>query len=163
MPTSLPSSHVADALKLEGDAYVDLFELSPLSGGSFHFKNDNDVTWLGTLYEGLPVSMTGEEEDLTKLPQPQLTIGQDDLDLLPFKGLIFDGHLEGGSVVRYRFLLTNLLANLNIKQTTRYRIKQVGEYSRTKISLNLSSFSSATNQTVPFRQYIPPYFPYVSL
>lgn len=160
----LPTSHIADALKLEGaDGKVDLWELSPLSGGTIYFKADNDVTWQTFLYEGLPISFSGEEADLQKTPEPQLTIGQDNLDLLAFKGLINDGYLEGGTVVRKRLLLDDLVNDRNVKQTTYYRIKRVGSYSRTQISLVLSSYSTAVRQTVPFRAYLPPAFPWVDL
>lgn len=163
MPNAFPSNHIADALTLEGaDARIDLFELSPTSGGTIYFTTDNEHTWLGRLYEAIPCALSGEEFDLEKTPEPQLRIGQEDLDLLPFKGLVFDGHLEGASLVRKRVLLDDLLNNRDIKQTTYFRVKRVGEYSRVGISLILSSYSSAVRQTLPFRQYIPPAFPHVS-
>lgn len=163
MPSAFPVSHIADALTLEGaDAKVDLFELSPTNGGTIYFTPDNEQVWRGRTYEAIPSSLTGEEFDLQKMPEPQLRIGQENLDLLPFKGLVFDGHLEGATLVRKRVLLDNLLNNRDIKQTTYFRVKRVGEYSRLAISLVLSNYSSASNQTLPFRAYLPPDFPYVS-
>lgn len=163
MPTSIPAAHIAEALKLTADAEIDLFELSPLSGGTIYFKADNDVPWLGHVYEGIPCVLTGEEDSLDKTPTPRLTIGQEDVDLLPFKGLVFDRHLDGAMLVRRRVLLSNLLANANVKQTTHFRVKRVAEYSRSKIVLQLASFSGAVNQTIPFRQYLPPDFPWVDI
>lgn len=164
MTTSLPANHIEDALKLEeADARIDLFELSPLSGGTIYFKSDNNVTWRGQLYEGLPMQFSGEEFDLEKTPEPQLQIGQEDLDLLPFKGLVFDGYLEGATLVRKRVLLDDLLNDRDIKQETSFRVKRVSQYSRVSITMVLSSFSSAIRQTVPFRQYLPPAFPYLQL
>lgn len=163
MANSFPVSHITDALTLQGaDAKIALFELSPTSGGTIYFTPDNEQTWLGRTYEAIPCSLTGEEFDLEKTPEPQLRIGQENLDLLPFKGLVFDGHLEGATLVRKEVLLDNLLNNRDIKQTSYFRVKRVGEYSRIAISLILSSYSSATRQTVPFRQYLPPEFPYVT-
>ena len=163
MPTTLPPSHIEEAMKLTADAEIDLYELSPLSGGTVYFKADNPVTWLGQEYEGLPCVLTGEEDSLDKTPMPRMTLGQEDVDLLPFKALVFDGHLDGAILVRKRVLLDNLLANANIKQTTTWRVKRIPEYSRSKITLILASFSAAQHQTVPFRQYLPPDFPWVDL
>lgn len=164
MTTSLPASHITDAQKLIADAEVNLYQLYPLSGGTIYFKNDNDVTWLGNTYEGLPISLSGEKwSSDTSTPTPRLVIGQDNIDLLPFKGLIHDGYLEGARLVRYTVLLANLTANLNFKQVTNFRIKRVESYSRTKITLVLSTASGATNQSYPFRQYVPPAFPWVEI
>lgn len=163
MPPAIPPSHVADALELKADAEIDLYELSPFVGGTVYFKSDNDVTWRGQLYEGLPCALTGEEFSTDKTPTPQLAIGQEDLDLLPFKGLIHDGSLDGATLVRKRVLLDDIINNRDIKQTTWFRVKQIPNYSRSKITLLLATFSSALNQTVPFRQYLPPDFPWVSL
>ena len=161
--TTLPPSHIAEAMKLTADAEIDLYELSPISGGTIYFKADNEMVWQGHTYEGLPCSLTGEDQSLEKTPTPRLMIGQEDVDLLPFKALIFDKHLDGAVLVRKRVLLSNLLANANVKQTSTWRIKRVQEYSRTKITLLLASFSAAQAQTVPFRQFLPPDFPWVDV
>lgn len=163
MPTPLPTNHIDDGLSLQADAKVSLFELYPLVGSSVFFKADDSITWKSNLYEGLPCSLSGEEFDTNKTPTPRLQIGQEDLDLLPFKGLIHDGYLEGATLIRHRLLLEDLLNDLNIKETTYFRVKRVQDYSRTNITLVLASYSTATNQTIPFRQYLPPDFPYVDL
>lgn len=163
MPAPLPASHVANALTLEADGEVWLYDLSPLAGGTIHFKSDDDFTWRGTLYEGIPCALSGEEFDTDKLPQPRLRIGQEDLDLLPFKGLISEGYLEGATLVRHKVLVQDLVNNLDVKQSTYFRVKRVESYSRSQISLTLASYSVAVKQTLPFRQYIPPDFPWVDL
>jgi phage-related protein len=160
---NFPVSHVADALELEADAIISLFELYPIAGGEIFFKPDNTVSWRGQEYEGLPCSLSGEEWDTEKTPTPRMQIGQEDLDLLPFKGLIHDGYLEGSTIVRHKVLLTDLLNNNNIKRTSYYRVTQVERYTRTQISMVLASFSGAIRQTIPFRQYIPPAFPWVDI
>jgi hypothetical protein len=163
MPTPLPLNHVEDALKLQADGKVHLFELSPLSGGTIYFKTDNDVTWRGNLYEGLPCALTGEEFSTEGTPTPRLTIGDENVDLLPFKGLIHDGHLDGATVVRKTVLVDDLINDRNIFQRTTFRVKRPEGYSRTKIPLVLATWSGAVSQTVPFRQYVPPAFPWVDL
>lgn len=164
MAEPLPVSHITDALKLEGaDGIIDLYELMPTSGGTVRFKSDNSMSWLGVTYEGLPMTFSGDEQDMEKTPEPQLRIGQEDADLLALKGLVFDGHLESATIIRKRVLLDDLLNNRDIKHVSYYRVKRVSEYSRTSINLTLSGYSSATKQTIPFRQYIPPAFPWVDV
>lgn len=161
--SSLPQSHIDDALKLSADAKISLFELTPVTGGTIFFTSDSDVTWRGQLYEGIPCAVTGEEISTEKSPTPRMNIGQEDLDLLPFKGPIHDGFLDGATLIRKKLLLDDMLANLNVYEKTVWRIKRPDNYSRTKISLVLAQYSSAQGQTVPFRQYIPPEFPWVDL
>jgi phage-related protein len=161
--SSLPQSHIEDALKLTADGKISLFELTPLSGGTIYFTQDADVTWRGQLYEGLPCQVSGEESSTEKSPTPRMTIGQENLDLLPFKGLINDGHLDGATLIRKKVLVEDMKADLNVYERTVWRIKRPDSYSRTKISLVLATYSTAHNQTLPFRQYIPPSFPWVDL
>ena len=160
----IPISHVEDAHKLQADAEIHLYQIFPLSGGTVYIKNDNPYTWLGNLYEGLPCAITGEKASAdVSTPTPRMTIGQENLDLLPFKGLINDGYLDGARIVRHTVLLQNMLANANIKLTHHFRVKKVESYSRSRISLLLSTYSGAINQSFPIRQYVPPAFPWVEL
>lgn len=161
---TIPANHIVDALKLQADGKVHLYEIYPISGGSLFVKPDNDVTWLGNAYEGLPMQLSGESASNDgSTPTPRLVIGQEDMDLLPFKGLINDGYLDGATIVRKKVLLDDLLANRDIKEATTFRVKRPESYSRTKITLVLATFSAAINQAVPFRQYTPPDFPWVDL
>jgi phage-related protein len=162
VPT-LPVSHVEDALKLQADGKIHLFELSPLSGGTIYFKSDNEVTWQGHTYEAIPCALTGEEFKTEGTPTPKFTIGQEDVDLLQFKGLVNDGHLDGATLVRKIVLLDDIINNRNVKQTAYFRVKRIDEYSRTKIAVTLASFSAALSQTLPFRQYVPPAYPWVDI
>lgn len=161
--SNIPISHVEDALKLSADGIIPLFELTPITGGTIYFTPDSPVTWQTREYEGLPCAVTGEEQSTEKSPTPRMTIGAENMDLLPFKGLINDGHLDGGLLVRKEVLLDDILNNRNIFKRTVWRIKRPDNYSRTKISLVLATYSTAHNQTVPFRQYLPPDFPWVDL
>lgn len=162
MPT-IPASHITDAYKLDADGKITLYKLEPsLGSGNIYFKNDSDVTWLGDDYVGVGLQLEGETYSSQGLsPQPTLTIGQNDIDLTPFKPLIWSGGLDNARITRYRVLLTDLLANNNIKETTVFRVKRVDGYSSTKIQLILSVFSPSGPSTLPFRQYIPPAFPFV--
>ncbi|AGH48894.1 hypothetical protein G432_05835 [Sphingomonas sp. MM-1] len=93
--TAFPPSHVDGALKLRADGKIHLFELSPLGSGTIFFKSDNPVTWRGNTYESVPCALTGEEFKTEGTPTPKFTIGQEDVDLLAFKGLIDDALARG--------------------------------------------------------------------
>ena len=161
--TTIPTTHVEDALKLEADGKVHLFELMPLGGGTMFFKSDNEAYWRGQLYESVPCALTGEEFKTEGTPTPKFTIGQPDVDLLAFKGLVNDGHLDGATLVRKIVLLDDLVNNRDIKQVSYFRVKRIDQYSRSQILMTLASFSSAVSQQLPFRQFIPPDFPWVDL
>ena len=160
---SIPASHIEDAHKLDADGKIWLFELTPSIGsGTLRFKNDNDVTWLGHEFTGIPLTLDGETQSSQgSPPQPTLVIGQQDIDLSAFKPLIWSGGLDNARIVRYKILVTDLLANNDIKETQVFRVKRVDGYSSTQIKLTLAVFSPSGPSSLPFRQYVPPAFPFV--
>ncbi len=160
--SDLPIEHVADSLKLTADAVIELFELTSLAGGTLRFKNDNDVTWRGNVYTGLPVSFTNM--DMTAQgasTKPRMTVGEVNRDFSVFKPLVADGLLEGAVVVYTRILLTQLLANSLVRETKIFSIKKVTGYSRSQVSFELATASDGLRFTIPHRQILPPAFPAV--
>lgn len=161
---AVPASHITDAHKLDADATVDLFELFPLTGGSLYFKPDSTITWLGNEYVGLPCSLSEIRKDAESVSStPKLLIGEENIDLSIFKPLLWDGLVDGSILIHKQVLLANIIANLNIKETTTYRVKRPDNYSRSRIVLQLSTSSNAMNFTLPSQQYYPPDFPSVML
>lgn len=159
----IPKEHIEDAQKLQADAEIDLFELTPAGGtGVIYFKSDNPVDWQGHTYEGLPLTFNGitKSADGSAL-MPKLTIGDGTVDLSPFKPLVYDGSLDGGIIKHHKVLLDNIVNNRPIKETMVYRIKRVPGYGRLSIELQLATASDALGFTLPFRQYYPPAFPAV--
>lgn len=163
--TEIPLDHVKDSHKLLADGRVELFELTPSGGsGVIRFKSDNDVTWRGNEYVGIPCSMTGEKKTSDKgLAMPKLTIGQTDIDMSLFKPLVFDGYLDNAIITKITVLLDNLLNNRLIRETTTYRVKRVEQYSRQQIVLQLATVSDSMGFSLPFRRYLPPAFPSVQM
>lgn len=162
---AVPASHIVDAHQLTADGIIELYEVVPATGsGTFRFKNDNDVTWRSNLYLGLPVVFTGDQltADNGYTP-PKITIGAPNLDLSMFKPLINDGSLDGGTLTRLRVLLTDVLANNLIRETTVYEIRQVISYTRTQLQLQLALPSDGMGFTLPNRKYTSPDFPTVLL
>lgn len=162
--TTIPASHITDAQKLEADGIVELFELSPISGGTLYFKRGNTQTWQGNEYVGLPCGLSDWKQSAEKVAvQPRLTIGEENIDLSIFKPLLFDGTVDGAAVIYRRVLLDHIIANSPISQIAHFRVKRVESYSRSRVILGLSSASDSINFTLPNLQYFPPAYPAVSL
>lgn len=162
MPT-LPQEHIDDSHKLIADGRVDLFALSPAIGSTVFFKPDNDVTWQGVFYKGIPCQLTGEQMSGEGWKPPKLQIGQPDIDISAFKALLYDGYVDNATVVRYRVLREHLEDDLDIKVTQTYRVKRVEGYGRTQIILQLATISDALGFTMPHRLYLSPAFPSVRI
>lgn len=163
--STIPPEHIDDSLKLEADGKIDLYDLTPSGGtGTVRFKNDNDVTWRGLAYSGMPVGISGEKKSIDNgLTMPTLTIGNGAIDLSPFKALVYDGYLDNAIILKQTVLLDNLINNRNIKESQIYRVKRVAEYSRTKITLQLATLSDSLGFSLPYRTYLPPAFPSVQM
>jgi phage-related protein len=142
-----------------------LFTLTPSGGsGNVNFKADNDVTYRGIVYTGLPMTLSGEKRTAeTGLNMPKLTIGQTDIDLSLFKPMIYDGYLDNAVIVKSTVLTNNLINNANIRELRTYRVKRVEQYSRTQIIMQLATLSDSLGFMMPYRQYLPPAFPTVKL
>lgn len=162
--TAVPASHISDAQKLEADGVVELFELSPLAGGTLYFKRGNTVTWQSNEYDGLPCGLSDFKQSAEKVAvQPRLTIGEENIDLSIFKPLLFDGAVDGALVIYRRVLLDHIISDAPISQIMHFRVKRVESYSRSRVVLGLSSASDSISFTLPNLQYFPPAYPAVSL
>jgi phage-related protein len=165
MVTPIPQEHIQDAHKLTADGRLDLFALTPATGGgTLHFKADNDLTWRGELYHGLPLIFSSNGTTAEKpSDMPKLIIGEENTDLSLFKPLINDGHLEGCIILRYHVLLQNALDDSSLYELYTYRCKRVEGYNRASVSMQLASLSDSLNFALPVRQYLPPEFPTVQI
>lgn len=163
--TTIPQSQIEDAHKLTADAEIDLFELTPSTGtATLYFKADNEVTWQGNVYDGLPLQFTGDSKSTQGASsQPRLVIGQENVDLSIFKPFIFDGSLDGATITRIHILLDDLVNNRLVRSLHYYRVRRVEAYSRTSVSLQLASLSESLGFSMPFRQYLPPAYKAVTL
>jgi phage-related protein len=163
--SEIPDDHIRDSHELVSDGRVDLFDLTPSGGtGVVRFKDGNDQLWLGNLYTGVPLQLSGEKRSSDSgLAMPKLQIGQNNVDLSMFKALVYDGYLDNAVIIRSTLLLDNLLNNRNIREVSTYRVKRVEQYSRTQISLQLATLSDSLGFQLPYRTYLPPAFPSVQL
>ena len=165
MSNQLPTEHIVDSHQLVADGRVELFELVPSEGtGTVRFKRDNDVTWRGNLYKGVPMSLQGEKKSSdTGLSMPRLTIGQENVDLSEFKPLAFDGYLDNAVITKLTVLVDDLINNRLIREIQVYRVKRLEENSRSKLIMQLATLSDAMGFQLPYRQYLPPAYPSVQM
>jgi phage-related protein len=163
--TTIPTEHIVDSHKLQADARIDLFELTPSGGsGVLRFKSDNNVTWRGNLYSGVPLSLSGEKKTADSgVSMPKLRIGQENVDLSQFKPLINDGTLDNAVIIKITVLLDNLINNRLIREVSTYRVKRVEEYSRSHVSMQLATLSDSLGFQLPYRQFLPPAYPSVQM
>jgi phage-related protein len=163
--STIPSAQIQDAHKLTADGKLALFELVPNDGsGTVRFKEDKTLSWRGFEYTGIPLTFTGEKKSAqTGTGQPTLTIGDQQVDLSPFKPFVYDGYLDGAEVVKYDVLLDDALNNRAVFTRTFYRVRRVPSYGRLQIVLQLATVSDSLGFTMPARQYYPPAFPTVQI
>lgn len=163
--TTLPPDHIKDSQELIADGEVILYEIEPAGGtGVLRVKPDNDVTWLGQTYTGIPIQISGEKrESDTGYANPKLTIGQENIDLSMFKPLIADGSLDNATVRKITVLLDNLQNDRNIKEVMTYRVKQVAGYSSLQINLVLATYSDSLGFELPIKSYDQPDFQAVQM
>lgn len=160
-----PIEHVKDSHKLIADARIEFWELTPSGGtGTILFKSDNTQSWRGKEYTGLPLKVSGEKKTSDSgLTMPQLTIGDENVNLSQFKPLVYDGYLDNAVLVKQTVLLDNVINNRLIRELQTYRVKRVVEYGRSRIVLQLATLSDSLGFSLPYRQYLPPAFPSVQM
>lgn len=150
--------------ELAPDAEVILFRITTNQGANIYIKSGPPQIWQGNTYESLPCGMGTEQRSVEGgTENPSFSIGGDDIDLAIFKPGLFTGELDNGTLTKYVIELDDLLADLDIKNETQYRIKQVRDYSRLKINLILGRFSPSAVTTIPHVKYTRPAFPNVQL
>ena len=158
-------TNVENSQKLDPDGEVTLYELTTLSGSTIFFKDGPGVTYLGDEYNGIPLSHSSESRGVENSDafRSTLVIGSDDYNLGIFKSVLFYGEADGAALSKYVVELDDLLGNVNNKIVTPYTVKQVENYSRSRISLVLGRFSPSRQTTIPHRKYQRPAFPFVRL
>jgi len=149
---------------LAPDAEITLFELTTRTGTSVFFKSGPEVTYLGDTYESVPCGITAEKRSVEGSPErPTLSVGGDDTDLVLLKPALFSGEVDGGTLQKHVVELSDLIGNVNSKITMKYRIKQVQDYNRYRITFVLARFTPASATTIPYVKYLRPAYPHVQL
>lgn len=156
-----PVSHVDEAVKLQADGYVDLFEAQLNPSGIVRFKNDNQVSWQGHTYEALAlqlggVEMNGSDEE----SRPTLTI------VNPkgmFSSFVLTGYLDKATIIRRRVLKQHIDSDTNLSVTRTWWVGRIAALNSQRISMELRDMTEGPNFLVPARLFMPPDFPVVTI
>lgn len=160
MATIIPDTHKIENLKLEADAYVDLFQIDLYNKTTLRLKAGDDIEWAGYLWEGYPIELSGHELDSEKLSRPTLRVVNPEGI---FSSLFISGDIEKATLYRYRVLRQDLDNDREIYQRLKWIIWNVKSITKNYVELELRNPMDGNNFNVPARLFIQPDFPSVTL
>jgi lambda family phage minor tail protein L len=167
---TLPIQHREDVLKLESDAYVELYEVNFYPSGSMFISPHRKVTWQGNTYELWGMKLDGIEfnsDDKTARPKLSLANFTYDDNQEPVRGVFSALHLqnalESATVIQRRVLKANLEANADIKEELRWKVSRIASETPDVITLELRNSLDGPRYTIPARKFNPPDFPQVKM
>lgn len=156
-----PISHVHEAHQLTADAVVLMFKITLVSGGIIRIKNNNNVTWQGQTFEGVPLTISGLSFTASEeVSRPTLTIAN---PAGVYSSLVRDRLLERATVLQYRVLYQHIVANTNIFASRTWKIARSPSFNKHSITLELRDQLDGQPFMVPSRFFTPPEFPTVSI
>ena len=162
MSVNAPVSHLEDALKLESDAKIDLYELR-LRGSPtiLRFWNGVTRTWQGDIYEGLACALTGEgSPSADQNSRPTLTVVNPDKIFGVFAA---EGYLDLAEIVRRRVLQPHFVEDVNLFEQRVWIVARPSQVTSQSMSLELRSTTDMPAWKTPRRTFSPPEFPFVVL
>lgn len=159
---TVPSTHLEDSKKLEGDAYIDLFEIELSDkSGKIYLKNNNSVNWQGNTYEGTAIKLDGvSQHSGDENSRPKLSVWNPNG---VFSSLVDKGVLDNALIYRIRLLKKDLIEDTPIYRSQQWRVSRVMSLTKHNILLELRNQLDGQFFQVPGRMFIPPEFPQVSL
>lgn len=166
----VPVEHIQDALRLDGDAYRNFFEIQLYPSGKLYLTPEAKTTWQNNIYENWGVQLSGlakSSDDKTVRPKFSLANFTYDTDGKPIRGVFSalhaQGFIEGATVVWRRVLKSHAEANVNIKEEKRWRVARLASETPNIIVLELRNSLDGPRFTIPARKFLPPEFPQVKL
>lgn len=160
--TTAPVSHLNESLKLEGDSYIDLWEIT-LKGVStiVRFWNGPTRTWQGVSWEGISCQLAGEAQgDQNQNVRPTLNVVNPSMVFGPFAAA---GYFDLAVVVRKRLLQSHFTGNVNEFQQRVWIVGSIPAVSDQGLRLDLRSPTDTPAWKTPRRTYSPPEFPFIVL
>ena len=160
---STPNVHIQEAELLTADGLVDLYKLDLKNDPvSLRFKDMDDVTWQGHLFEGMACRLTGDSRSSDgEEARPSLQVMN---PLGIFNSAIIEGKVDQAVVTRYRVLRRHIDNNSNIYEQRMWYVNRVKELiSGQSVTFELRSMTEGPNFQIPVRMFLPPEFPTVSL
>lgn len=160
MTTNAPVSHLQDALLLEADAKVDLWEIRLRAVPTiFRFWNGVARSWQGNDYEGLASQLSGESlSSEGQVSRPQLTAVNPDKIFGPFAA---EGLFDLAEVIRKRVLQTHFINNVNQFEQRVWICGRPISVTSQVIQLELRSPTDMPAWKTPRRTFSPPEFPFI--
>lgn len=154
MTTNAPTEHLQDALKLQGDALVDLWEVQlKTSGLIYRFWNGPTRTWQAKTFEGMACNLanegTGSEGQNSR---PTLTVSNPENLFGVFAA---EGYFDLATFRRYRLLQTHLTNNQNISEQRIWICGRVLNSTDGVLQLELRSSTDTPAWKTPRRTYSP--------
>ncbi len=161
--TEIPQSHLEEGQKLSADAEVDFYRITLTDNSTItHFTNGPTRTWGGNLYEAFSVSMTGDNRSADEQESRPILRVMNPAGI--FNKIALDGQLDRATVRRRRALRTHAETNVNIYVQRLWYVERVKELvSDEYVALELRPMSEGPQFLLPYRQYLSPEFPMVSL
>lgn len=160
MSINAPVSHLEDALKLESDAKIDLFEIR-LRGTPTIFRFWNGVTrdWQGDTYEGLATQLQGEGTSSEgQNSRPNLMVVNPEKIFGPFAA---EGYFDLAEVIRRRLLQPHFVGDVNQFEQRVWIVGRVAAVTSQTLQLELRSPTDMPAWKTPRRTFSPPEFPFV--
>lgn len=158
----IPVEHFEDALELDADGYVSLFEIH-LSGSDtvLYLKQSKTRTWQGNTYEGTGIKIegVGKYADDT-VSRPKLTVFNPNG---VFSSLVDQGYIDSATVVRYQVLAKHVETDQAIYRRNQWKVSRIIGIKVPFIMLELRTLTDGQIFLTPARMFIPPEFPAVSL
>lgn len=150
-----------DRVKLSADGVVTLFRIDLRDSSTLFLKPDNDLTWQGHDWEGTAIMLQGVAQSASdELSRPTLSVANPDGI---FSQYVVQGVLEKSIVTRYRVLMNNILTDSNIYEQMTWYISRVISVSIANVAVELRNPIDGPTFQTPYRMYLPPDFPAVSL
>lgn len=162
MSVNAPVSHLEDALKMESEAKLDLFELR-LRGIPTVFRFWNGVTrpWQDDVYEGLACQLVGEgSSSENQNARPTLTVVNPDKIFGPFAA---EGYFDLAEVIRRRVLQPHFIGDVNQFEQRIWIVGRPSGVTSQVLNLELRSVTDMPNRKTPSRTFSPPEFPFVTV
>jgi phage-related protein len=157
-----PIEHLQDALQLEAETVIDLWELRLKNSNVIaHFWNGVERTWQGNLYQGLACQLSGEARSTdNKNNRPNLTIVNPENIFGAFAAA---GDFDLATVIRKRVLASHFVNDANIFQQRVWLVGRPASVRNSVITLELRAPTDMPVWHTPCRTYNPPEYPFVVL
>lgn len=157
---TLPVSHIEEALKLDADGIVHLYEVTlKKSGAKVRFTNNATVVWQGNTYSYWPCQQDKDVETSdSETPRPALTVYNPDGVLT---SLASTGEFDLALVVRKEVLQAHVTANTNLFKQRVWFIGRVSSANRSNVTFELRTAIDIPNFQIPPRSFTPPEFPFL--